>query len=67
MKNCEKRKKMSYGVYAIAAALIMALFHATAWAESKSSCETCHLDEDMLTATLKVDTSVGSALQSGSG
>nr|MBF0222827.1 hypothetical protein [Desulfobulbaceae bacterium] len=67
MENCKKGKKSNCGAHAIAVALLLVFFQTSAWAESKSSCEKCHLDEDMLTATLKVDTSVSSAMQSGAG
>ena len=67
MANCKKRAMIKYGVSILATALTLAFFQSTAWAVSKSSCETCHLDEDLLTETLTIDTSVGSAMQSGSG
>jgi|GEM_PF-6425142 len=67
MPNRKVNKRLQYGICIVSALLGLVTFHASSWAGSKSSCENCHLDEEMLTATLKTDSTAKSALQSGSG
>ena len=74
MINFFKEKKMINwikpfhpGVTFAATLFSLTVLISPSWADSTSSCEVCHLDEDRLTETLKVDTSTSSAMQSGSG
>lgn len=62
-----KNKLISTTLKFALAAMVFTLLQTPAWSAEQSTCKTCHLDEDKLTATLKVDKTVKSAMQSGSG